>query len=138
MLNRKPCAVLMVATAAAVCGCGSSAQYANNPRPPLQVTLTSAISHDRVTISPNALGAGEVALVVANLTSTSQQLSVTRPSPHALDLESGPINPGGTATLQIQLYPGIYTAQTQDAGIAPERIVVGASRPPSTDELQLP
>jgi hypothetical protein len=138
MLNRKPSAILLVATAIVVAGCGSSKQYANLPRPPLSITLTSAISRGRVTISPSSFGAGPVMLVVANLTPTSQQLSVIRPAPHALDVESGPINPGGTASLQMDLLPGVYAARTQDASIAPQRIVVGAPRPASTNELQLP
>jgi hypothetical protein len=138
MLNRKPSAVLLVATAAVLAGCGSTKQYANLPRPPLQITLTSAISHDRLSISPSAFGAGPVSLVVANLTPTSQQLSVTRSGPHALDVETGPINPGGTASLQMDLFPGVYTASTQDSRIPPARIVVGASRPSSSNDVSLP
>jgi len=138
MLKRKPWAVLLVATAGIIGGCGSSTHYANDPRPPLLLNVTSAISHGHVLISPSLLGAGPVALIVANLTNISQQLSITRPAPHALDLESGPLNPGDTATLQIDLYPGVYTAKTDDPSIVGERIVVGATRPSSSDQLQLP
>ena len=77
-------------------------------------------------------------LVVANETDTSQQLTISRPAPNPLDLQTGPINPGDNATLQVDLYEGTYVARTGNRDIAAAQIVVGASRPSSQNAVQLP
>ena len=128
----------LAAAAATLAGCGSSAQYANLPRPPLQITLTSAIVGHRLSVSPNAIGAGPVMLVIANETPFSRQVTVSRPAPLALRVASGPINPGGTATLQINLRTGVYTVATDDPSIARTRIVVGARRPSAQNVIIQP
>lgn len=137
MRTGRPWAALLTVTAA-LAGCGSGAPYANDPRPPQLVTITSAIAHGRVAVSPTAIGAGPVMLVVANIAATSQSLSVTRSAPDPLDVETGPINPGSTATLQIQLDPGTYAVKTDDPSIAATQIVVGPSRPSAQNSLDLP
>ncbi len=138
MRNGRPWAALLVVAAAAFAGCGSTAPYANLPRPPRLLTITSAIAHGHVLVSPSTLGAGPVMLVVANETKTSQQLTVSRPAPFALSVQTGPINPGGTATLQIYLRPGSYVVQADDPSVAPTQILVGPSRPSSQNQLDLP
>ena len=128
----------LVAVAGTLAGCGSGAPYANLPRPPQQITLTSAIVGNRVSVSPNAIGAGPVMLVVANLTPFSRQITVSRPAPLALRIDSGPINPGGTATLQINLRTGVYVIATDDPSISRARIVVGARRPSAQNQILQP
>src|SRR5205807_10190666 len=44
-------------------GCGSGSHYANNPRPPSPITITAAISGNRVGVSPTRFGAGRITLV---------------------------------------------------------------------------
>lgn len=134
----KPWAVLLVATAAVVAGCGSSTNYANDPRPPAQVTITCAIAHNEVRISPNAFGAGPVSLVVANVTSRSQQLTITSAASGTVIGQTGPINPGSTATLQLDLTPGGYALTPDDPNVAAGRILVGSSRPSSQNQVNLP
>ncbi len=137
MRKGRPWAGLLVATAA-LAGCGSTAPYANLPRPPQLVTITSAVAHGHVLVSPSTIGAGPVMLVVANETGASQQVTVSRPAPLALSVQTGPINPGGTATLQIDLRPGSYVVQADDPTVAATQILVGPSRPSSQDQLDLP
>jgi hypothetical protein len=138
MRQHKPWAVLLVATAALVAGCGSSTNYANDPRPPALVTITCAIVHNQVRVSPNAFGAGPVMLVVANLTSSSQQLTITGTASGAVIGQTGPINPGSTATLQLDLTAGAYALTPDDPNVAAGRIVVGPSRPSSQNQVNLP
>jgi hypothetical protein len=137
MRRRKPLVVLVLA-AATLAGCGGTAHYANLPRPPAFVTLTSAVAHGHVLVSPSTIGAGPVMLIVANQTLTSQQVTVSRPAPLALDVNTGPINPGATATLQINLRPGSYVAQAADPRIVPTQILVGPPRPSAKSQLLLP
>ncbi len=136
MRKRKPLVVLAVATALA--GCGSTTPYANLPRPPQLVTITSAVAHGHVLVSPSTIGAGPVMLVVANQTLTSQQVTVSRSSPLPLDVQTGPINPGATATLQIDLRAGSYLVQAADPSIVPTQILVGPPRPSAKSQLLLP
>jgi len=138
MRNGTRWALLAMATGAVAVGCGSTSDYANLPRPPQLITITAAIAHRHVLVSPDALGAGPVMLVVANDTGRSQPLTVSRGGAHALEADTGPINPGDTATLQLDLYPGSYLARADGGGIAPARIVVGASRASAQNALAQP
>ena len=74
------------AAALALAGCGED-DFENEPRPPVPVQLTGVITQEKVTVSPNELGAGPVVITVSNQTKAS----------HTLTLESsdgGTIHPG--------------------------------------------
>ncbi len=138
MQQHKPWALLLAATAALVAGCGSSTQYANSPRPPALVTITCAIAHRQVRISPSVLGGGPASLIVANLMATSQQLTISRAGSSTAIAQTGPINPGSNATLQLDLTPGTYVATPDDPSVTAAQIVVGPERPSSQNEVNLP
>lgn len=132
----------MAALAAmALAGCGSEADYANEPRPPLPINLSAAITEDRITVDPKQFGAGPVVLIIANqtpdphrVTIESDQLGASSPG---LKQTTSPINPQGTATLKLDMAEGRYDV-TVDGGVEGTKLKVGDERPPSSDQLLTP
>ncbi|MEA2441497.1 MAG: hypothetical protein QOH76_2921 [Thermoleophilaceae bacterium] len=131
---------LLLMGAALVAGCGGGDKFKNEARPPTPVQLTGVVTDRGVTISPKRVGAGPVILTVSNQTDSA----------HTITLEGngkrdivGPVNPLGTAKLQQTLEQGTYTVkvgskQATANFIPPGELIVGASRPSSSDELLLP
>lgn len=116
----------------ALAGCGGTAPYANDPRPPALTTITAALTPHAIRLSPATLGAGPTLLILSNLTPGSQEVTI---SAAALQVHSGPINPGGTATLKLDLRPGTYDV-SGTTGSA--QIVVSGTRPSAQHQLLLP
>ncbi|MEX2196761.1 MAG: hypothetical protein WD844_15880 [Thermoleophilaceae bacterium] len=120
-------------------GCGDD-DFENEPRPPVPLQLTGVITPERVTVSPNRVGAGPVVITVSNQT----------PDAHTVTLEGeglrervGPINPEDTASIQKALPPGQYTVQAGSSQavseeIRPATLVIGEPRDSASDELLLP
>lgn len=106
----------------------------------MPIQITGVINEEKVTVSPDRLGAGPIVLTVSNLTSQS----------HTLTLEGeevrervGPINPQDTATLQKTLKPGSYevSAGSSEAvaeEIQPDTLTIGRRRPSGSNEVLLP
>ncbi|MEA2158570.1 MAG: hypothetical protein QOD66_950, partial [Solirubrobacteraceae bacterium] len=68
---------LLVGSALAVsglAGCGGGDKFANKPRPPVPIELTGVITDQRVTVSPNRVGAGPVTITVSNQTQRSHTI----------------------------------------------------------------
>jgi hypothetical protein len=131
----------LVALTAVIGGCGSDADYANDPRPPAPINITAAITKDKVTISPRRIGAGPVVIIVANETPKAHRLTVetdtlASDSP-GLRQQTSPINPQGTATLKLDMTRGSYKVDV-DGGIPGARLKVGKDRPSSQDQLLQP
>lgn len=121
-------------------GCGDNGSYANNPRPASPLTVSASVTPKRVTVSPDRIGAGPIVLLVANLTSTSQTVSITPLSTAGggpPEASTGPINPQGTAELQYDAARGGYRIGVGH-GPAPAVLRVGAQRPSGQDQLLLP
>lgn len=133
-------AVLVLVFAAA--GCGDDEGFGNAPRPPLELTLSTAVAPTGITVSPTRVGAGPVELLISNQTRTSQRLtlqSLTLESGgRELKQRSGPINPGDTASLKADVDPGTFTVSVEDDGIDPARIEVGPKRESAKDRLLQP
>jgi hypothetical protein len=120
-------------------GCGGE-DFENRPRPPVAVVLTGVIQDDKVTVSPNQIGAGPVELTISNQTKEA----------HTVTLEGdtvrervGPINPLDTATIQAKVDQGSYevragSPQASTREIQPAMLDVGQSRGNSNDQLLLP
>ena len=93
---------LMAATLA-LAGCGSDPDYANDPRPPSPINVTSAVTPEKVTVSPPKFGAGPIVLIIANQTEQPQRVTLQTDelagSSGGIKQSTSPINPGGTATL---------------------------------------
>jgi hypothetical protein len=126
--------------ALALAACGSTTDRRNEPRPPTRIVLTGSISTDRVSISPRRFGAGPVSLIVANLTDTSQQVTLeaadrTRPG---VRQQTAPINPRDTAELRADLKRGRYTVHVTGSGIAAATLRVGKRRPSAQNDLLQP
>jgi hypothetical protein len=127
--------------ALALAGCGSESDYANDPRPPVPVNISAAISPEKITVSPAKFGAGPVTFLIANLTDDTQQVTVETEdlaSTSGIKQSSSVINPQGTATLKVDLKEGDYTVSVEDGQIKATHITVGAERESSHDQLLQP
>lgn len=134
-------ASLAAATAmVAAAGCGEDQSYSNEPRPPSPIILTAAINPAKVSVSPTRFGAGPVSLVITNQTSAAQEITFeTAGSAAGFMQQTGPINPGDTATLKAEIEkPGKVTVKVQGDGIQPAELDVGPRRPSAQDELLQP
>ena len=120
-------------------GCGEEASYSNTPRPAAPIVLTAAVTKDEVSVSPTRFGAGPVSLVIANQTSAAQQITFeTAGSGAGFKQQTGPINPGDTATLKADVAEGEVTVRVQGDGIKPAQLTVGARRASAQDDLLQP
>jgi hypothetical protein len=125
----------------ALAGCGSESDYANDPRPPTPITVSAAISPEKVTVSPTSFGAGPVTFLIANLTNDTQQVTVqTRDSASSAGIRqsSSAINPQGTATLKVDVKEGDYIVSVKNHTIREARLRVGTKRKSSQDQLLQP
>jgi hypothetical protein len=126
--------------ALALAGCGGGKDFANKPRPPVPLDLTGVITKQRVTISPNKVGAGPVTITVSNQSGQSRTLTLDG---NGIQESVGPINPLDTAKLQKTLKPGRYrvTAGSEAAtatSIRPAVLVIGKERQSGSDKVLLP
>lgn len=133
-----------VACAAALllAACGED-DFENEPRPPTPVQLTGVITDEKVTISPNKLGAGPVVITVSNQTEQPHTITLESEDGGTIREQSSPINPLDTATIQRTLEPGEYTvkAGSEEAvkrEIAPATLTIGDERKSGSDDLLLP
>jgi hypothetical protein len=136
--RRSAVALALVACAA---GCGSD-DYANDPRAAPASSVGAVVTVKRVDVSPPRLPAGLVELVASNQTPRSQRVqlrSVRLPGgAPPLAQSTGPINPGGTASLKADLAAGTYVVSASDAKLPAATIVVGAPRGDGSDRLLQP
>jgi hypothetical protein len=141
---RRGCTWLAVAAAlpAAAAGCGGGEDYENRPRPPAPINVTAAITDNRVRVSPESFGAGPVTLIVSNQSSAAQELSFETQelggSEPGLKQSSGPIEPRGTATLQVDVREGSYMVRVEDQGIQPATVEVAGKRKSAQQDLLQP
>ncbi|MEA2143120.1 MAG: hypothetical protein QOI64_1550 [Solirubrobacteraceae bacterium] len=123
-------------------GCGGDDEFANRERAPAPITLSAAITPRDITVSPSRIGAGAVELIVSNLTSVSQQITLRSEMLSAgtapLEQRTGPINPGDTASLTADLVQGAYRITSGTSRTPSATIRVGPSRSSATDQLLQP
>lgn len=122
-----------------VTACGED-DFANKPRPPVPEQLTGVITPERVTVSPNKLGAGPIVLTISNQTGDSHTITLEG---EGITERVGPIAPEDTAALQKTLSRGQYTvkagsSEARDREISPATLVIGKERDSASDELLLP
>src|SRR4051795_1810907 len=103
---------LLATAATTAAGCGGGSQFKNEPRPPAPVQLTGVIRDDKVTVSPNRVGAGAVILLISNQSQDAHTITLD-----GVDTKDtvGPINPLDTAKLQQTLKEGSYTVKAGSA-----------------------
>jgi hypothetical protein len=137
--------MIAAAAAAALAGCGSTTQFANNPRPAQPVDLTVYINNQRVSVSPASIGAGPINFIVTNQATSSESLQITG-NGLTSPVTTGPISPQATATVSADLSsPGTYTvttggggATTSGSGIASTTLHVGSPRASAKNLLLQP
>ena len=122
--------------------CGED-DFENNPRPPVAKQLTGVITDQKVTVSPNELGAGPVVITVSNQTDASHTLTLESSDGGTIREQVGPINPLDTATLQRTLTPGSYAVKAGSETAVPKEIqpatlTIGQDRKSGSGELLLP
>jgi hypothetical protein len=134
-------AVVALALMAALGGCGGE-DFANDERPAATITVAAVVTVKQVTVAPARFGAGTIELLASNQTATSQRVALrsvrlagggTR-----LAQSTGPINPGGAASLKADLAEGTYVVVASSEAIEPATIVVGTSRAGGSDRLLQP
>jgi hypothetical protein len=121
--------------------CGTTSERPNEPRPPAPIVLNAAIGTDRVSVSPSRFGAGPIELVVANLTDTSQQITLEtagRSRRPGLRQQSAPINPRDTATLKADVRSGRYLVHVAGDGIDAATLRVSGRRRSAQNDLLQP
>jgi hypothetical protein len=122
--------------------CGED-DFENEARPPVPKQLTGVITEQKVTVSPNDLGAGPVVITVSNQTDAAHTLTLESSDDGTIREQVGPINPLDTATLQRTLTEGTYTvtAGSETAvprEIRPATLTIGKERKSGSGELLLP
>jgi hypothetical protein len=136
--------VVMLGAAALVLGCGSTDDYANDPRPPAPIDVAVNITNDRVMVSPDRIGAGPIVLLVANESDRARDVMVSSPENGGracvdADATSGPINPRGNARVQLEVVEGECVVGVRGrGGPRAARLRVGPQRPSAQNELLQP
>ena len=141
--SARACAAgLAVVAVVTFAGCGED-DFENEPRPPVPKQLTGVITEEKVTVSPNELGAGPVVITVSNQTDGAHTLTLESSDDGTIREQVGPINPLDTATLQRTLTEGTYTVSAGSEAAVPREIrpatlTIGKERKSGSDELLLP
>jgi hypothetical protein len=140
-------AVILVAGALALAGCGGSGgTAASRPAPPNSLGVSVVITNARVVASPASFGAGPVLFTVTNQARASQSLRINRRH-GARVADTAPLNPQGSTQVSVIFRKGRYTLSAGSHGraggqpgrrIRPQTIVVGRRRPSSGSTLLSP
>ena len=136
-------ALIVAGATLLVAGCGEeNDDYANTLRPPAPIVISATISDDQVTVSPRSFGAGPINLIVSNQTDEAQELTLETDEiggdAPGIEQNSGPINPGDTASLKADLDTGTYRVGVDGKGISSFRLKVGDARPSAQNQLLQP
>lgn len=133
----------MVLIALACVGCGGSVSYDNASRPPAPISISIAITGERIGVAPARVGAGPVVLLISNQSNRSRDVTLTAPDGAddacvESDASSGPINPQGVARIQLPLVEGTCEVGVADGTLAPARLTVGPERESAQQDLLQP
>lgn len=128
--------------AVALAGCGGEDKFANKPRPPVPLQLTGVITEERVTVSPDRVGAGPVIITVSNQTQRSHTITLEGDGVQVRETV-GPVNPLDTARIQQTLPQGSYevragSSQAMPKEIRAAKLEIGPPRKSSSGEVLLP
>jgi hypothetical protein len=122
--------------------CGSTEEYANEPRPPAPINVTAAITEERVELSPRRFGAGPIVLLIANQSGRPQEVTLETDEPAegrpGIRQKTSPVNPRGTASLQVDVTEGMYSVSVESDRIRPGAMTVGSARASAQNDLLQP
>jgi hypothetical protein len=122
-----------------VAGCGSDDDYKNELRPPSPINVTAYVSAQKVSASPANFGAGPIVVIVTNQSNSSQDVTITsNPETASFTQSTGPINPGDTGQIKLDVAQGSYVIRTGDDTIRPAFLTVGSQRQSAQNELLQP
>jgi hypothetical protein len=138
----RTCVVLLVG-GLVIAGCGSGNNYKNDPRPPSPINVTAFVGAKQVSVSPNAFGAGPIVVIVTNQSNSSQDVTFQNSvagsgGKDAVTQSTGPINPGDTGQIKLDVVQGRYTVKTGDDAIRPASVKVGPARASAQNDLLQP
>ncbi len=130
--------------AVAVSGCGGD-DFENKPRPPVPIELTGVIQAEKLTVSPDNVGAGPLQITISNQTDEAHTVTLESVATGGGSVRErvGPIQPDDTATIQKTLAQGAYeitvgSDQATADEIEPAELSIGPERKSSSDKLLLP
>ena len=141
---------ILGASALAASACGSTGgKVPVVSTPPPAINLTVYINDSRVSVSPQAIGAGPVVFVVTNQASHAESLAISASGQSQPLASTAPINPQGTTQVSVNFRPGDYTVATaprgttdaslaQPSGIRPTSVHVGRRRASGGNDLLEP
>jgi hypothetical protein len=136
--RRSGCA-LALAGSLGVSACADDEDHANRERPPASITVTAAILDGRINVSPRSFGAGPIRLIVSNQTGAAQAVTFqTDGDDPGLTQTTAPINPSGTATLEVDVTKGEYALSASEGEIKPATVKVGGPRESAQSRLMQP
>ena len=142
MRKRQGHAAVVLCAVALIAACGEEDDYENRPRPPAPILVSASINEERVSVSPRTFGAGPITLIVTNQTESAQEVVLETDeiggSAPGIEQQTGPINPGDTASLKANLREGTYRVAVNGRGIAEASLDVGEARPSAQDQLLQP
>jgi hypothetical protein len=125
-----------------VAACGGTEQRTNRLRPPPPVTMTAAIHDGVVQVSPRAVGAGQIVLVVSNQSGRPHKVTFETDElggPAGGRRASSPVIPAsGIGRLTINARQGVYSVHVADESVRAARVRVGPPRRSGQDDLLLP
>jgi hypothetical protein len=135
--------VVLLAGGLVIGGCGDDNDYKNNPRPPSPINVTAFVGAKRVSVSPNAFGAGPIVVIVTNQSNSSQDVTFQTSAAGTgaksdVTQSTGPINPGDTGQLKVDVVEGKYLVKTGDDAIRPASVSVGPKRASAQNDLLQP
>ena len=129
--------------AASGCGGDDDSRHENNPRPASPVVVSASVLPTKVSASPASVGAGPISLVVANLTSGDQRVTLESADEPGTGgpgttQTTQPIEPSGTTTLKANVDPGRYSVRVEGDEITPATLDVGPPRESAQNAVDLP
>ena len=134
---------LLAALALGAAACGSDdGSFANVPRPASPITVSAAITGDRVRVSPKTFGAGPVTLIVSNQSGAAQTVTFETDeiggSEGGITRSAGPVSDQNTLSFNVTPRRGVYRLSVRDKTIRPAGILVGRPRPSGQNDLLTP
>jgi hypothetical protein len=126
------------ALALALAGCGGGSGGVKEASPALPINLTVYINDSRVSLSPDAVGAGQIVFFITNQASRAQTLTLLPAGTAGQPVAStGPIEPQGTAQVKVDLGAGDYSLRATTP-VQPATLHIGPQRPSGSSDLLQP
>lgn len=123
--------------------CGDDNSHKNELRPPSPINVTAYVGAKRVSVSPNTFGAGPIVVIVTNQSNSSQDVTFQNSTAGSggegdVTQSTGPINPGDTGQLKVDVVEGRYEVKAGDDSIRPASISVGPERASAQNDVLQP